>query len=228
MSAAPSTTPVLSQEHLARLPMFPLRGACLFPGTLLPLHIFEPRYQEMVAHARAGQLPIAMAHITGAGPGDGPPEVHPVMGVGAIVHHQALPDGRCNLMLRGLARVELVREHAMKHRFREVEARLLPDEDPQPTVTQAQAQALRQVMQGLLRPLHRHDADAAAAVARLAALQVPAGPWSDLVAEALVREQGLRLGLMQERRVEARLDQLLTLGTELMAHLHRDEGGVVH
>ena len=34
-----------------QVPVMPLPGALLFPHALLPLHIFEPRYQEMLEHA---------------------------------------------------------------------------------------------------------------------------------------------------------------------------------
>ena len=43
----------------ARVPIFPLAGAILFPRAQLPLHIFEPRYRAMVRDALAGQGRIA-------------------------------------------------------------------------------------------------------------------------------------------------------------------------
>ena len=42
------------REALRRLPMFPLPNVVLFPNVFLPLHIFEPRYRDMVADAVAG------------------------------------------------------------------------------------------------------------------------------------------------------------------------------
>ena len=44
-----------------RIPIFPLPGVVLLPGTLLPLHIFEPRYRAMVADALAGERTIGMS-----------------------------------------------------------------------------------------------------------------------------------------------------------------------
>jgi len=38
----------------ARVPLFPLAGAILFPRAQLPPHIFEPRYRDLVRDARAG------------------------------------------------------------------------------------------------------------------------------------------------------------------------------
>ena len=46
-----------------RIPLFPLPGVVLLPGTLLPLHIFEPRYRAMVADALEGDRTIGMAML---------------------------------------------------------------------------------------------------------------------------------------------------------------------
>ena len=46
-----------------RIPLFPLPGVVLLPGTMLPLHIFEPRYRAMVADALAGDRMIGMAKL---------------------------------------------------------------------------------------------------------------------------------------------------------------------
>lgn len=89
-----------------RLPLFPL-DAVLFPGTTLPLHIFEPRYREMIADVldddrRFGLLP----------PGaDGGLPAHGALGcVAEITVHQPLPDGRANLLVTGGSRFQFVRQ----------------------------------------------------------------------------------------------------------------------
>jgi Lon protease-like protein len=78
-----------------------------FPKTLLPLHIFEPRYREMIADALNGDQSICVALLK---PGwetdyEGSPEVYPVACLGRIVQHEALPDGRFNIVLEGESRV---------------------------------------------------------------------------------------------------------------------------
>jgi len=50
----------MSDTALLRVPIFPLAGALLFPGSQLPLHIFEPRYRAMVRDALASDGLIAM------------------------------------------------------------------------------------------------------------------------------------------------------------------------
>jgi Lon protease-like protein len=91
------------------LPVFPLPQTVLFPGALLPLHIFEPRYRSMVKDALATNKTVAIALIREAGDRDafGNPHIEPVAGVGIIIDHAELADGRFNILLRGRARVRL-------------------------------------------------------------------------------------------------------------------------
>ncbi|HSS45496.1 MAG TPA: LON peptidase substrate-binding domain-containing protein [Thermoanaerobaculia bacterium] len=94
-----------------RIPLFPLPGVVLLPGTLLPLHIFEPRYKTMVGDALAGNRTIGMAMLK---PGwesrDANPAVYPVGGAGEIIESEALEDGRYNILLEGRFRYRILEE----------------------------------------------------------------------------------------------------------------------
>jgi Lon protease-like protein len=94
------------------LPIFPLPNAVLFPNVFLPLHIFEPRYREMVAEALAGDRLIGMTLLRpGSREGDeGRPPVYQTGCAGLITHADRLPDGRFNIVLRGLARFRITGE----------------------------------------------------------------------------------------------------------------------
>jgi ATP-dependent Lon protease len=91
------------------LPVFPLPQTVLFPGALLPLHIFEPRYRTMVKDALTTNKTLAIALIRESGDRDSNrnPPIEPVAGVGIIIDHAELADGRFNILLRGRARVRL-------------------------------------------------------------------------------------------------------------------------
>jgi Lon protease-like protein len=96
------------------LPIFPLPNVVLFPNVFLPLHIFEPRYREMVADALASDRQIGMVLLR---PGwerdyEGRPPVYPIGCSGVITHAERLPDGRYNIVLRGVERFRIVREDA--------------------------------------------------------------------------------------------------------------------
>src|SRR5438105_12477392 len=92
--------------------LFPLPNLVLFPGAMQPLHIFEPRYRQMTAHALAGDRLIGMAlPLPGWEKDDaGRPAIHPVACIGRIVAEQRLPDGRFNILLRGLRRMRVIEE----------------------------------------------------------------------------------------------------------------------
>jgi Lon protease-like protein len=96
----------------SELPLFPLPNVVLFPAALLPLHIFEPRYRAMVGDALEGERLIGMVMLR---PGwetdyDGVPSVYPVGCAGFITHADRLPDGRYNILLRGLEKFRIVQE----------------------------------------------------------------------------------------------------------------------
>jgi Lon protease-like protein len=99
-----------------RLPVFPLPNVVFFPRTYLPLHIFEPRYRQMVADTTIGGRCVAMALLKEGWEPDyyGNPAVYPVLCVGRIVSVQPLPDGRSNILLQGLERCEIHEEHFEK------------------------------------------------------------------------------------------------------------------
>ncbi|HSL23522.1 MAG TPA: LON peptidase substrate-binding domain-containing protein [Vicinamibacterales bacterium] len=98
------------------IPIFPLPTAVLFPNVLLPLHIFEPRYRQMLADALAGDRVIGMALLR-AGWEDryeGNPPVYAVGCAGVITHVEPLPDGRSNIVLRGLSKFRIQEEDGRK------------------------------------------------------------------------------------------------------------------
>src|SRR3954467_9820081 len=98
------------------LPLFPLPNVVLFPNGFLQLHIFEPRYREMVADALASDRMIGMVLLR---PGwerdyEGRPPIFPVGCSGVITHLDHLPDGRYNIVLRGLERFRIFEENPQR------------------------------------------------------------------------------------------------------------------
>ena len=117
------------------LPLFPLPNVVLFPNVFLPLHIFEPRYREMVSDALNGDRLIGMVLLR---PGweqeyEKQPPVYPVGCSGLITHVERLADGRFNIVLRGVERFRILEEdHERRYRRAIVEPlieRRLSDDD---------------------------------------------------------------------------------------------------
>ena len=95
------------------LSLFPLPNVVLFPNVFLPLHVFEPRYRDMVADALASDRMIGMVLLR---PGwdrdyEGRPPIYPIGCSGVMTHVEQLPDGRYNLVLRGLERFRILAEN---------------------------------------------------------------------------------------------------------------------
>lgn len=115
-----------SGAQLGPLPVFPLPQAVLFPKTRLPLHIFEPRYRAMTRDALDGDRLLVIALVTDEKTLDehGHPPVAGVCGIGEIVDHDLLPDGRFNLLVQGRARVH-IQELPFTPPYRQVSARVV-------------------------------------------------------------------------------------------------------
>ena len=116
----------------AALPIYPLPRAVLLPHTILPLHVFEERYRALVRRALDGDRLLAIPTLA---PGwedgyAGQPAVHPVAGLGCIVQHRALHDGRYNIAVLGVGRVRIEDELPRQDGYRVVRAALLDDDLP--------------------------------------------------------------------------------------------------
>jgi Lon protease-like protein len=109
-------------------PLFPLPNVWLFPRVVLPLHVFEPRYREMIEDSMDGPGRIVMGTIIPGHEGDMPasPPVHSVAGVGEILRHDKTPDGRYIIQLLGLERVTLTEVESDKP-YRQVAYEPLPE-----------------------------------------------------------------------------------------------------
>lgn len=113
------------------LPVFPLTGVMLLPGTLLPLHIFEPRYRAMVEDVLKGEKILGMIQpFTPQNDNRGPqpgaadlvPDLYKVGCAGHIEQCEKLPDGRFFLQLRGVNRFRFSEELDLHRGYRRVRA----------------------------------------------------------------------------------------------------------
>ena len=112
------------------LPIFPLTGVLLFPGMRLPLHVFEPRYRNMVEDALTGGRHIGMIQPLAPRQDNAPapnapqdaPELYPVGCAGSIEEYRKLEDGRNLLTLVGVSRFRFREELPLLRGYRRVRA----------------------------------------------------------------------------------------------------------
>ena len=176
MSGSDGLLPGGSDRERRLIPLFPLPGVVLFPGTLLPLHIFEPRYRAMVSLALSGERVIGMAMLDGSRSGEDPPPVLPVGGAGRIVEQEELEDGRFNIILEGIYRYRIVREEPTSP-FRTATVEVVPAEAFPDPARESSAVASARTLFAELQP----------------AMELPPLPSEALTAERLSGELALRL-----------------------------------
>ena len=186
------------------MPLFPLPGVVFLPHTLLPLHVFEPRYRQLVEHVLSGSRMMAVPQLAQGWELDyaGRPPLMPVCGMGVVVRHQELPDGRHNIILLGLRRARIVSEPPTDSAYRVARIALLEDRN----LDRADAAALRLrtvVAQTIASQLERQsDLD------RLLAPERPPDELADTVAHMILRDPDSRQAFLEEDDLLARIDLL--------------------
>ena len=112
------------------MPLFPLPDVVFFPKTLLPLHVYEPRYRTLASEALERDQAICTALLRPGWEADyyGSPEVYPVGCIGRIVQHTKLPDGRYNITLQGEGKVR-IEEQVRVEPYRIVRVQPIQDDD---------------------------------------------------------------------------------------------------
>jgi Lon protease-like protein len=110
------------------IPIFPLPKVVLLPSEVLPLHIFEPRYVELVSDALASHRVIGMVEVLPGHEDELPqsPPVREVGCVGFIATHEELEDGRFLMWLLGLERFSIEQELDVATSYRQVRVRYKP------------------------------------------------------------------------------------------------------
>ena len=138
------------------IPLFPLPTTVFYPNTSLPLHIFEPRYRNMVEDALNGKGEIGMILLKPGWESDyqGTPEIMTTGCVGKIARHSKLPEGKYNILLSGLYRFRILNEIGGKI-YRQAEVEFLKEINDQDLTTKTSPikEQLIRVMQLYLKNL---------------------------------------------------------------------------
>jgi Lon protease-like protein len=206
------------------VPIFPLPKLVLFPGTLLPLHIFEPRYREMTRDAlRDAQRLIAVAQLK---PGweaarDERPAIYPVAGVGRITQHLRNPDGTYEIVLEAVARVQLREIDPGEHMYRRASATLLQEHAPQNGVSSSDVSALLSIATRIAAIVRR----ALPSFAMQAEHDDTPGVLSDRIADQFVLDPAARQDLLETLDISARIRALTMHLAQLHMALSSNDGG---
>jgi Lon protease-like protein len=188
---------------LARL--FPLPNLVLFPHVVQGLHVFEPRYRQLMADTLAADQTMSIVLLR---PGwedeyDEKPAVEPVACLGRVVWHEKLPDGRYNLRLRGLARIRLVEEVPSDRLYRVARAELLSDVSP---ADHHRLVELRRALAEAVLPRFAADGPARQQLQELFDGDMPLGHVCDVLAYALPLPLEMKQALLAEPHADLRAE----------------------
>jgi uncharacterized protein len=189
--------------------LFPLPNVVLFPHVVQPLHVFEPRYLQMTADILAGDRLVAPILLR---PGweevhGGRPAVYPVATLGRVVADQLLPDGRYNLLVRGISRMKLHGEVSDGKPYRTARAELLID-GPLPLLPDAKALRKQLADKVLPRFAAGQPRDQ---LRELFGGELPLGALCDILGFALPFPVEHKQALLEQLDVTRRAARLLTL-----------------
>jgi uncharacterized protein len=207
------------------IPIFPLPTVVLFPNVFLPLHIFEPRYRQMIAESLAGDRIIGMVLLRQGYEDDydGCPPIYATGCSGLITHSERLEDGRYNLVLQGLEKFTIHAEEAPAAGRLYRSAVITPLQESVGAGERDELRSLRQRLESLLAPLM---------AAGLERSLSPAMPDEDLVnalAQYLEFEPLEKLALLEQHGALARCRTMVDLlEMKQMGSANGDQGSVLH
>lgn len=183
------------------IPMMTLPGIAFFPQALLPLHIFEPRYRTMLRDVLSTNRLFAVAGLDPRKPDAFEPP-HRIATMGIVRACQENKDGTSNLLLQGLARVE-IRSILRDDPYRTVTIRALssdPGADPEENLR------LRARLSRLLATRQRLSGEASNELSRFLKSVDDPEVFVDLAAFSFCEKPKLKQKLLETLDVHQRLE----------------------
>ncbi|MCH2134488.1 MAG: LON peptidase substrate-binding domain-containing protein [Phycisphaerales bacterium] len=189
------------------VPLFPLPEAILLPQSVAPIHIFEPRYCQMIEDTldRAGQIGLAcFADNSWRDQYEDTPALRPVVCLGQIVQHERVSDGY-QVVLHGICRARIISmvEPAGDVLYRAANLRPLLGDEPE----EAEMELLRSELESLLCDTDLRKMESVTMVLKcMENQQVDTPTLLEIVAAALVHDSSLRYEILAEASVSGRAD----------------------
>lgn len=198
-----------------RVRLFPLPELVLFPHAMQPLHIFEPRYCEMLHEALSSDQLIAMATLDSnddalmSFQAGRQPDIEPTICMGRIVSHTALEDDRHNVLLVGIRRAKIVNEIDAGRSFRIADVEVL--DDVYPPASASTRDDLKQQLLESFASIIPPSTNAKKGLNDLMSGQMGLGPITDIVSYTLPFDVPDKMRLLGEANVDVRAQRLIDM-----------------
>jgi ATP-dependent Lon protease len=191
----------LPEDFSGQVRLFPLPDLVVFPHAMQPLHIFEPRYCEMLEDALASDRLIAMATLAGGVQSlhVQQPKIHSTVCIGKIVSHVETEDGRHNILLIGAKRATVRRELLTNRSFRIADVDVASDFHPPGDM--AEYFVLKREVLEAFSAIIPASATVQQNLHELMAGQMGLGPITDIISVTLPLETQAKLALLAESDV---------------------------
>ena len=198
--------------------LFPLPDLVMYPHVMQPLHIYEPRYREMLSEALDHDGLIAMSVLSPGWEADyeEQPAIHPTACLGKIITHQRQENGQYNVLMLGLRRVRIEHEISSVSAFRQAEVSIMEDGYGEEGAEE------REALQTALTQMFQEQLPASClppeAIREALATEIPLGVLTDLVSFAMPLPLEVKCALLDQQDVDRRawmlLDSLESLARE--------------
>jgi Lon protease-like protein len=200
--------PTILENFDGKVRLFPLPNVVLFPRVIQPLHIFEPRYKQMVEDALDDNGLIALCLLrpsAGFGANNVAP-IFPEICIGKIIQEERFPDGRFNLLLQGVSRAKIIKEVNDDKLYRTAKVEILHDV---PLPSEENANRLRAKLVKQMTKWFTQQPSAKAQLDRLVQSDLSLGNLCDVFSFALPLSVDLKILLLQLVNIEDRAMLLL-------------------
>ena len=202
-----SMDPTILENFDGKVRLFPLPNVVLFPRVIQPLHIFEPRYKQMVEDALEDNRLIALCLLQPtAGLGGSASPIYPDLCIGQILQEERLPDGRFNLLLQGVSRAKIISEVNNGKLYRTAKVEILHDV---PNSSEENADRMRTRLVKRMTKWFTQQPSAKEQLDRLVNSDLSLGNLCDVFSFALPLSVDMKILLLQLVNVEDRASLLL-------------------
>ena len=200
--------PTILENFDGTVRLFPLPNVVLFPRVIQPLHIFEPRYKQMVEDALGDNGLIALCLLRPSA-GFGANNVAPIFSeicIGKIIQEERFPDGRFNLLLQGVSRAKIIKEVNDGKLYRTAKVEILDDV---PLASEENSNRIRTKLLKRMTKWFTQQPSAKAQLDRLVQSDLSLGNLCDVFSFALPLSVDLKILLLQLVNIEDRAMLLL-------------------
>jgi Lon protease-like protein len=192
---------------VSELPVFPL-ALVLFPGVPLPLHIFEPRYRQMLDDVRAGNNLFGVSYFDASTAEQDRPAPGQVGCVAEVNETQTMPDGRSNILTVGIIRYRLEEYLDRNEPYLLARVSYFEDDEEDGTVLSESARDVAETFTRIARAV-RSINDERANLPDISDTEPQR--LSFLVAAAMEVDSEIKQELLELRSTSARLERLRTM-----------------